>query len=659
MKTMVPVMVMALWFGGSALAQESEMLTHWEDQELIMTTYGERGYAIKYEVPDPSRIWYATEVAIFGETYGEGYKKKETKFVIAFADMDGNVYSRSEHPYSLFPGQTNIDDKTGYTRGDPRFIEVEIKPTQLPPEFWLIVDFFPLRKKGVYIALVKNGGGHSHMTDHDLNVITTEQPMEVDEPVDWCIEVKAEDTVKGRFNEYDRSKFPDKPDPDAVIAPLLTKASSTVSVKVQGFDEYWADAIIKVVDTALAFYLEEFGFEAALPINAAMMLDTKSAEPGHCVHEAEGLTWTVKSRNELLPMSRGGPYPNIFSMCRCLATWLIRQNLDRPEYGQPGLVGGLSAIMASEAVVDLYRAHQMALWPISYNYFKEEGPDYLRRWIDDKGNDAAERAVAQLMYEIRDRVGEAFFHDLLRNIFSERLPAREVVKHLHAMLDKDDLLQKEEDRAWVASAFPAEMVDPPILWLSDKPDLNDPSVFSGMRAKRYKTDVILQYDMGKCQYTRSLEGEEHAVSFMTPPGAWRISDVRIYAQGKGLEKGHTIALGLRDDGLAPTASTEIACPNMNAKKPKWYALGEWEGVEVSGPFYLTFDTRSGTGGMLSIGLSKPAKRSHSLALFPGSHAASMPDASDWMVRLYLTPVEALDKDGLDDAILTLRKSISR
>jgi hypothetical protein len=655
------VLALGFWIGlcGPAFPEESETLTYWEDENLILTTYGERGYAIRYKVPDPSKVWYAKELNIFGEVYGEGFNKKETHFVVAFADLDGNVYSRSEYPYTLFPGQTSVDSKSSHTRGDPRFITMKIKPTQLPPEFWLIVDFFPVRKRGIYIGLVKNGGGHSKMTDHDLNLIPTEQPMEVDEPVDWCMEVKVEDTVSGRFNEYDRSAFPEKVDPDEVEAPLLTKTTAVVNVKYRGFDEPWADAIIKVVETALAYYREEYGFEAALPINAAMLLDTESETPGHRVHQAEGLLWTVKSRNELLPMSRGGPYPNVFSLCRCLAQWLIKQNLERPAYGQPGLSGGMSAVMAAEAVVALYRAHQMALWPISYNYFQEEGPDFLRRWIDDKGNDADERAMARLMYEISNKVGEPFFHEILRGIFSERLPAREVVKRIHDVLDKDDLLQGEEDRAWLASTFTAELVNPPILWLGEKPDIKTPSVFAGLKAKRYKSDVILQYDIGKARFTRSLEDEEHAVSFMTPPGAWRISDVRIFAQGKGLGKGHEIRLRLRDGELEQTAVIEVACPAMGGKRPKWYSLGGWEGVEVSGPFYFTLDTRSGPEGKLAIGLGKPAKRSHSLSLFPGSHAAPVDGASDWMVRLYLTPVEALDKDGLDGVILNLRKSISR
>jgi len=100
---------------------------------------------------------------------------------------------------------------------------------------------------------------------------------------------------------------------------------------------------------------------------------------------------------------------------------------------------------------------------------------------------------------------------------------------------------------------------------------------------------------------------------------------------------------------------EIVCSKIDAKKSKWRVFKGFDGLKLSGPFYMTLFTDN----EIEIGYDKNAAVSHSMIICPGSHIAPMPEGGDWMVKFYLSPEKAMTKDALTDAVKNLRRKVAK
>lgn len=82
---------------------------------------------------------YLTSVKIHGSRYGTS-RPPDENFSVTLCDKDFRSLAEFEFPYSRF------------TRGDSKWVTLRLKPTKLPKEFVLCLNFNPTGTKGVYVS---------------------------------------------------------------------------------------------------------------------------------------------------------------------------------------------------------------------------------------------------------------------------------------------------------------------------------------------------------------------------------------------------------------------------------------------------------------------------------------------------------------------------
>jgi len=220
-----------------ALPLADQTLDNVQGKQDGQDSYGGMGYAVHYNVPSPSQTWWAISVSIHGESYGSAAKGSDL-FTISFMDKNGKVYARSEHPKTLFTGQ-------------PEWKAVRITPTELPPEFWVIVDFKSSKEEGIFIGYVSNGGGHSKLTDANgrLSPVTEEDGSE--RGIDWCISLRVRNKYKGKMVNYDPDAAPlNDPKEETETVEALTQDSDHFSFTYTKLDDIWGVSVIRLLESA-------------------------------------------------------------------------------------------------------------------------------------------------------------------------------------------------------------------------------------------------------------------------------------------------------------------------------------------------------------------------------------------------------------------------
>ncbi len=134
------------------------------------------GHAVRFE--SPGEDWYLTAVGLYGSRYGYPTPPKED-FHVWLCDEEFKVISDFTFPYSLF------------TRGQPSWVEMPVKPTHLPAKFIICVGFNPERTKGVYVHYDAESSGNSLVGLPDGRTSPFEQG-------DWLIRAMAKQLKGGR-----------------------------------------------------------------------------------------------------------------------------------------------------------------------------------------------------------------------------------------------------------------------------------------------------------------------------------------------------------------------------------------------------------------------------------------------------------------------------
>jgi hypothetical protein len=96
-----------------------------------------RGIAALFE--SESDDLYLTSIKIHGARYGTS-RAPEESFSVTLCDKDFKSLAEYKFPYSRF------------ARGDSKWVTLRLKPTKLPKDFVLCLNFNPTGTKGVYVS---------------------------------------------------------------------------------------------------------------------------------------------------------------------------------------------------------------------------------------------------------------------------------------------------------------------------------------------------------------------------------------------------------------------------------------------------------------------------------------------------------------------------
>jgi hypothetical protein len=604
-------------------------------------SYGGMGYAVRYSVPDPSKSWWCVSVNIYGESYGSAGKNF---FTISFMDMDGRVYARSEHPMTFFSAT-------------PEWKIVRITPTQLPSEFWVIVDFKSTKEQGVYIGYANTGGQSSMVTDANCGLHPITKESGDGWPIDWGIALRIRDKFKGKQVVYDPAAEPLNKVPEAEEKKdaAQTQDSDHLSVTYTKIDDMWGVSVLRLLETAREGMVRNYGLSFPDKISVTGGLNTGAVTAVRTVGESS-LDWNVQARNELLPVVRGGTYPHIFSFCRELARIGIRDTFSDERFSPDGMEEGLAVYLAGEAVRYVEMRCGQKLWPIRYSYIREEGPDHAREWIEGDPADPA-RLYAAMFYGIDGIIEREKHGEILKNILGEGVPVREFVKRLAGDVSALDKVEIPE------GLFPVGFVDPAFLWLFPRPDFESLEFFKGLKAKRTKSNVLLSYDDNSFETTVALS-EGFTIAFHTPPGEWKLSSLRMYAfREKSADKTDVprggMTFSIQDKEFKEVGSLTADAAALRVGKPGWTDLGGLDEPPLSGPFLVFVKVDETCRGKVRIGCDERGGGGHSFKLVPGSHGEPPGGGFDWMFRVFLTSTTGQDRKALDGIVREFRKAIPK
>ncbi|WP_422930840.1 RNA polymerase sigma factor [Singulisphaera sp. PoT] len=115
---------------------EAVLLKKDEGKSSGMRSIAGSGHAVRFEAPGGS--WQLTSVSLYGSRYGTSRPPKEN-FEIYLCDENFKKLATFSFPYSTFQ------------RGEPKWIDLNVKPTTVPAKFFVAVDFDPAQTKGVYM----------------------------------------------------------------------------------------------------------------------------------------------------------------------------------------------------------------------------------------------------------------------------------------------------------------------------------------------------------------------------------------------------------------------------------------------------------------------------------------------------------------------------
>lgn len=604
-------------------------------------SYGGRGYAVRYSVPRSAPNWWAIGVNIHGEAYGSGVGISDF-FTISFMDMQGKVYARSEHPITLFDSQ-------------PAWKPVRITPTELPSEFWVVVDFKANEQRGVFIGNANTGGAQSMLTDENCKLYPVADDEGAERPIDWCISLRIRNKYKGKMVRYDPDAPPlNKIEVETTGAEEKTQETDHFNFVYTKLDDVWGVSVTKLLETAREGLTERFGLSFPEKTTVLAGMDSSRATAVE-VQGAGILDWNVKARNELLPLHRGGCYRHILSFCRELARLGLRHTLPDCRLMPEGMEEGIAAYLGGEIIRYVDTRCGQKLWPIQFTYLRQEGPGQVKEWIDESPDGIAQRYTA-LFLTLDGLVNRERHSAALKALFGKRLSVRDFMRALREETGAIDGVALPD------GIFPVEFVEPAFVWLFEKPEFEQLATYGGLRAKRFKSGVLLSYDDNRSEKMVPLE---EGFTFMchTPPGSWSLSSMRLFgkrnedADGEPAGKGGTLRFGFLKTDLSPLGVVDLSLEMIKAGKAGWKTLDCVGEFPLAGPFLIHVTMDELSAGAIEIGCDTSGGGGHCFRLAPGSHADAE-SGHDWMVRLELESTKEMDRKELDVLLREFRKTLS-
>jgi len=632
---------LAFLFSAALPALGDETLDVSKGNQDGQDSYGGRGYAVRYALPRSAPNWWAISVNIHGEAYGSGVGISDF-FTISFMDMAGKVYARSEHPITLFDSQ-------------PEWKTVRITPTELPAEFWVVVDFKANEQKGVFIGNANTGGAQSMLADENCKLSPITEEDGSTRPVDWCISVRIRDKYKGKMVRYDPDAPPlNKIEVETTGDEEKTQETDHFKFVYSKLDDVWGVSVTKLLETARQGLGERFGL--GFPDTVTVTAGMDSSRPT-AVAAGDGalLDWNVKARNELLPLHRGGCYMHILSFCRELARIGLRHTLADCRLMPDGMEEGIAAYLGGEIVRYVDTRCGQKLWPIQFTYLRQEGPGQIKEWVDGTPEGTAQRYTAVFL-TLDGLINRERHSAALKSLFEKGLSVRDFMKALSGAMAAIDGVALPD------GLFPEEFTEPAFVWLFDKPDFERPATYKGLRGKRFKSGVLLSYDDNKSD---SMVPLEEGFTFMchTPPGRWSLSSLRLYgkrtedADGEPAGTGGTLRFDFLKTDLSPLGAVEIPLDTIKAGKAGWKIHNCRGDFPLTGPFLIHVTMDEPSVGAFEIGCDTSGGGGHCFRLVPGSHADGE-TGHDWMVRLVLDSEKELDRKELDRLLRDFRKTLS-
>ena len=128
------------------LAGQPQELAHDDGRQANRKSLAGGGHAVVFQAPGDS--FCVTSVRIYGSRYGRAATPQD-EFHLWLCDEDFKALAELKYPYSDFRA------------GQPGWVTVRFKPTEVPAKFVVCVGFNPTGSKGVFVGHDQGGSGNS------------------------------------------------------------------------------------------------------------------------------------------------------------------------------------------------------------------------------------------------------------------------------------------------------------------------------------------------------------------------------------------------------------------------------------------------------------------------------------------------------------------
>jgi hypothetical protein len=153
--------------------RSSALLSHGDGKPDGKKSYGGNGQMIRFELPEG--VTKIKGIRIHGSRYGTAQAPNEDFEITFLSENRDEVLHTESAPYKLFK------------RGKENWVRVQFKePVELPPKFWIALDFNAEQTKGVYVSYDTSTKGEYSRVGKAGD---EEEPKETDFGGDWMVQV--------------------------------------------------------------------------------------------------------------------------------------------------------------------------------------------------------------------------------------------------------------------------------------------------------------------------------------------------------------------------------------------------------------------------------------------------------------------------------------
>jgi hypothetical protein len=131
---------------GSQLKGEPKELSRDDGASAGKRSAAGSAHVVRFDAPGDD--WYLTGVRVFGSRYGQpGTAADQVK--VGLCDKDFKLIATFAFPYASFEP------------GEPKWVELPVKPTRVPERFTVSVGFNPTATRGVFVHHDREASGDS------------------------------------------------------------------------------------------------------------------------------------------------------------------------------------------------------------------------------------------------------------------------------------------------------------------------------------------------------------------------------------------------------------------------------------------------------------------------------------------------------------------
>jgi hypothetical protein len=450
------------------------------------------GYAIRFKADDDSS--YVTSVSLLGSRYGMSQPPRED-FKVWICDAQFKPIATFHFPYACYRNT-----------GEESWKTFRIWPTPVPREFIVCFGFNAGPTKGIYVSHDGQKG--------ETSVVGVPGSKTKPQPF-----------TKG--NWMIRCNVAGKPSGSASATPVTSDGKAQASepklfrlehvlVSYDGIDKAYADAIARIIRTARATAIKQFGFDMPETVNVRVWVNPQSRT----------MLWTDGQDHVNLELRSPGDirkpaacgFFNLYGMCHEIGHIAMYRLTHGPGCFTGSAAESWAHYYGSRVVEIVWAKEGPNLWPDRYEYIH----DGMKRFNSQlaSGNEFARCSAA--WKSLDEIVGPKGIASMFRAIGNAKLDPADPVAGLEnavSTLKTDEKLRKW----WQANQAVLVKVRPKSKLAAETTDTN----------KLANTPGELAHDDGQSAGMSSIAGGGHAVRFQAPDDSRYLTAVRIYGDRYG------------------------------------------------------------------------------------------------------------------------------